>query len=185
MTIPNPACDWTRSRGHAGLLPANDHLVRSGGGSAAGVKAPRAYPAALPILSSIRMGSGANPAVRDSLWSPRTPHSVGDASLQSFRRRGWLPLPSNRTDDGALKPARRTPSTGEGSCGARRASDLEPGTGGLATWSLSRSDATLSHTAPAASRVRRVFRTRTTPQTRRQQRDVTNPAAGVSLGAHR
>lgn len=35
----------------------------------------------------------------------------------------------------------RTPSTAEGSCGARRASDLEAGTGGVAQCGLRRSDA--------------------------------------------
>lgn len=48
----------------------------------------------------------------------------------SFGPRGWLPWPSNPLTMVRLSRVVRTPSTGEGSCGARAASDLEPGTGG-------------------------------------------------------
>lgn len=46
-----------------------------------------------------------------------------------FGPRGWRPTPSKTLAMVRQSRAVRTPSTAEGSCGARRASDLEAGTG--------------------------------------------------------
>jgi hypothetical protein len=46
----------------------------------------------------------------------------------SFRPPGVASLALKNAGDDASKPGRRIPSTAEGSCGTRRASDLEAGT---------------------------------------------------------
>lgn len=50
--------------------------------------------------------------------------------MPSSGLRGWLPLPSNTTDHGEREAGWCSHPDRRGSCGSRRATDLEAGTGG-------------------------------------------------------